>query len=208
MLTVARHITLIAETELDREVVRCWFTCVREHAPKGAVTVAHTVDDRGFPATVSLVHREAGDGKHAYIVPLARDLLDDEAQKIVDSFASENPKLDFDIETSAAYALPPREAAGLDIDQNRYLNLCTALAKKRHEDWMRERTDAGWRYGVKFSERERTHPLLRPWDQLPDRFKQVDLEAPQQVVDLLKDEGYLLVAKDDLDRLLSGLRGS
>ena len=83
-----------------------------------------------------------------------------------------------------------------------HLALCTALAKQRHTDWVRERTDAGWRYGVTFDQTEKTAPLLRPWEQLPDQYRRPDLNLPQTLITGLNDQGYVVISRADLDQLL------
>jgi hypothetical protein len=77
------------------------------------------------------------------------------------------------------------------------------MAKSRHEQWMRDKLEGGWRYGVKFNTNEKTHPLLRPWEQLPDKFRQPDLDSPQALLDLMQAKGFAIIAKDELDRLIN-----
>ncbi len=110
--------------------------------------------------------------------------------------------------TSARVIGPGERPAAISLDRDRYLELCAALAKRRHAQWLDDRERAGWRYGPTLSLRDRTHPLMRPWEALPDRHRRPDLDAPQTVVDLLRDQGYTVVAKEDLDRLLAALRAA
>jgi hypothetical protein len=42
-----------------------------------------------------------------------------------------------------------------------------ATADASHEIWMREKLEAGWRYGKVKSAEDRTHPCLVPFDELP-----------------------------------------
>jgi hypothetical protein len=87
--------------------------------------------------------------------------------------------------------------------QQELLTLATEIAKQRHLAWMRERQDAGWRYGTKVSANDKTHPLLRPWDQLPERYRKPDLAAPQKVFDLLRDLGMAVMDRDTVLGILS-----
>ena len=64
------------------------------------------------------------------------------------------------------------------------------------------RTDAGWRFGTAFDAKAKTHPLIRPWDQLPQRYQQPNIELPQILLRLLHDQGYAVLPRDELDRLL------
>ncbi|ACL55954.1 hypothetical protein [Methylobacterium nodulans] len=54
----------------------------------------------------------------------------------------------------------------------------------------------------------RTHPLLRPWAELPDQFKIPNLEEPQALLDFLNDQGYAIVTKGELEAMLTLMRKS
>lgn len=203
MLNVERHITLRTKDELEQDVVKCWFKAVRDAAPSGTVMTIQTTDPEGNPASVCLLHRKIKD-ENTYLVPLVRDLTDKEAEKIVASFCKVSD-VDFEIETSSANMVTSQEE-GIPLDKNHYLELCMGIAKRKHEDWVRERLDAGWRYGTDFNTSAKTHPLLVSWERLPDRYRVPDLDTPQMVVDSLEGAGYAVIAKQDLDRISSLLR--
>lgn len=205
-ISIDRYIKLVSKDELDTNDVKAWFRSVHNHAPSGVVRSINVVGPKGKPKSVCLVHRVNEDDEHNYLVPLTRDLSPDEVETIVHAFVERCPKLDFDVETHET-TLQAKDHAGISLDAAKHVALCTALAKHKHEDWMRERTDAGWRYGTKFDSDEKTHPLLMPWDQLPNRYKAPDMDWPQKLVTMLNDQGYAVIQKDELDRLLQMLRG-
>lgn len=206
-LILPRYISLATADTLDADVVKCWFRCVREHAPNGTVMSVPGIDDKGTPRAVSLVHREM-EGQHLYMVPLTRDLTEDEAETVVQAFAAENADLDFDISISSPMAdRLEQEANDIPVEQDRYLALCDAWAKRQHEAWMKEREEQGWTYGTTVSLKNKTHPLMRPWSELPAKFKKVDLSQPQALVDLLNDQGFVFVAKSELESLMRLMRG-
>ena len=116
------------------------------------------------------------------------------------------PDDDFDIEVSSAE--PDRMgSSAAEVSDTRYNDLCTAWAKRQHDQWVKERTDGGWRYGTTISVKEKTHPLLRPWHELPDQFRKVDTESPQGLLDLLNDQGFAIIGKSELESLLKLVRG-
>ncbi len=205
-LNVSRYIKLITKEALDRKDIKNWLDTITQAGPPGVVAAVHTTDAEGSPRSVKVVHRET-DAGHSYMVALTRDLTSEETARLVQHFADEHPDLDFDIETHER-SLDRLDRRKISLDQGAHLRLCAALAKQKHEDWVRERADAGWRYGPTFSTTNKTHPLLRPWDQIPDRYRVPDLEWPQKLVNVLGSEGYVVVAKDELDRLLNLLRGT
>ncbi len=202
-VNIERFIKLVTKNELDKKTVRKWYNCVKEHAPSGTITSLNMNNDGQFKS-ISLIHRLDDKKQHSYIIPLIRDLSDSEIEKIVREFANTQPDLDFDIETQETKLLV-NDHAGISLDATKHIALCNALEKQKHENWMKERLDAGWRYGTKFDNDEKTHPLLVPWDQLPDRFKQPDMDWPQKLITLLNDQGYVVIEKNELEKLLNNI---
>lgn len=192
-----RFIKLKVEKPLSKADIRAWFNCVVEHGPSGIVNSVTVADDDDNRHVVRLIH-QVTDHRHNYVIPTVRDLGDEEVDQIVEQFGETHPDLDFDVELHTT-RLRARDQDVIPLDAARHLALCNAMAKRKHEDWVRERTDAGWRYGVVFDAEEKVHPLVRPWDQLPERYRVPDLTAPQQLIDLLNDSGYIVVRKGDLD---------
>ncbi len=204
-LHIERYIKLITKDELEKDDVKAWFRCVKKHAPPGIIRSINIVTKRGKPKSVGLVHRTDEQDSHSYLIPLVRDLTETETESIAKEFAEDRPKLDFDIETHETKLLA-KDNAGISLTAANHLMLCNALAKHKHEDWMRERTTGGWRYGTGFDADEKIHPLLLPWDQLPDRYREPDMEWPNKLVNVLNDQGYAILPKIELEHLLNLLR--
>lgn len=196
-----RFIKLMTDQPLDKPSIRAWFNCVVENAPSGIINMITVQDDDDNRHVACLVHQTLVDDHHGYLIPLTRDLRVSEVDHIVEQFASEQSKLDFDVETHET-RLTAKDDNVIPLDAVKHVALCVALAKQKHESWVRERTNAGWRFGVEFNVDEKTHPLLRPWDQLPEQYKIPDLHWPQQLVNMLNDNGYIVIARDELDALL------
>ena len=70
-----------------------------------------------------------------------------------------------------------------------------------HAKWMRDKLADGWRYGIKFNQREKTNPMLKPWHELSNEYKNVDKSIPQLFLDFLNDEGYVVLSQEDFDSL-------
>jgi hypothetical protein len=202
---ITRYIALVVSEELDIDIAKQWYRCVKERAPEGVMTTAEVTDNSGTSAA-AMVKRQT-DKSFYYVIPLARDLLDVEATRIIACFMNVQPDLEFDVEatvirTGEKGTEPPK----INVEQARYLELCNSLSKKQHEDWVRARTADGWRYGTEVSTAKKTHPLLRTWDQLPDRYRTVDLDSPQRILDLLGQHGYAVVSKEDLEAVFRLVR--
>lgn len=203
-ISIDRYIKLTTKDELKKDDVRSWFHCVKKYAPSGVTKTINMVDNKGRPTAVVLIHK-VSDNTNSYMIPLSRDLNENEIEEIVERFAQTKPDLDFDIETNET-KLTTKNNKGISLDAAKHLALCVALEKAKHENWVRERTNGGWRYGTEFNSDEKTHPLILPWDQLPDRFKQPDMDWPQKLVSMLNDNGYAIIPKEDLTNLLKLLR--
>jgi hypothetical protein len=190
---IEHHIALIVSDEIDKNHLRAWFHAVRDNAPQGVV-VTVTVD--GKP--VQIVKSKEKDVR--YMVPLSRDLTDAETKTVIDAF-SHNTDMDFSV-SSTTSPLDMKLTPEIEIDHDPMVELCTGWAKKKHEDWMSTKTGSGWRYGPTVSNSNKTHPLLRQWSELPAEYRKVDTSQAQAMLDLLRDSGYIIVRREDLDKLL------
>lgn len=199
-LDIGRYIQLNTDKKMKRPMITKWYSCVVRHAPSGVVTVVPAINDKGRPSSVQVVHRKTNN-HHSYLVPLTRDLREDEIEPIVQHFAKVASDLDFEVETNET-KLIAHDYGEIPLDSAKFTGLCMALAKQQHEDWLRDRADAGWRYGTKFDDREKTHPLIRPWDQLPDRFRKPNINLPQTLLNFLNSHGYAVLHQEDLENLL------
>lgn len=200
------HISLISPEPLSDDIYKSWYKIAKINAPYGVVRTITMTDDNGCPQSVGLIQRETNNG-HFYVIPLTRDITEKEAEIIIEAFSKKFPDMDFEIEASVipAYGLESYKPE-ISVDQQEYADLAIAFAKKQHTDWMNERVSQGWRYGPMMSVKQKMHPLLRPWEQLPKQYQNVDFDQPQKLLDLLNQNGYAVVAKDDLDAVMRVLR--
>lgn len=206
-VNISRYIAIKTDDPVDKEVMHDWFKTAKELLPSGTLTSIQTTDESGALRGVSMVHREIKD-KHQYIIPISRDLSDSEVQPVVDYFFKKYPELDFDIEVSSSQVGSLRTVEPVKIDDGKYLELCTSWAKKQHDVWFKDRLNSGWRYGTSVSLKNKTHPLVRPWHELPDQFKKIDVDQPQSLLDLLNDQGYSVMDRSELGSLLRLLKGN
>lgn len=201
------YVKLISKEHLGISDARNWFNLVREKAPGGIVTSIATLDINGEITKTSLVRRAKNDGSTELIIPLMRDLLPTELQRIADAWREISPSGSFSISTNPTQAQKLNQAVvGLQMENEEYQTLCLQLAKVRHEGWMREKADAGWRYGQILSISEKTHPLMRPWSELPAQYKDVDTNAPESFLNFLATQGYAVVRQEELKSLAKILR--
>ena len=202
---ILRYVKLTTAKPLDQEDVKAWFQAVKDNAPSGTISSVQTTDDKGSLRSAALVHRERDDA-HDYLVPLTRDLKDAEVEPIIQSFSAATALEDWTVEVSSAEADLMTDKTALSVENDKFNDLCSAWAKRQHDAWMKDRSDAGWRFGPSVSAKNKTHPLMRPWHDLPEQFRKVDFEQPQSLLDLLNDQGYAVISKSELEAMMSLLR--
>lgn len=66
------------------------------------------------------------------------------------------------------------------------------LAVFEHEAWVKERTELGWVYGVAKSTKKKISPHLVPYDELPEKIKEIDRETIRQIPYLLGKIGMAI----------------
>jgi hypothetical protein len=45
--------------------------------------------------------------------------------------------------------------------------------------------------------------MLKSWDELPESLRKIDYEHPQAMVDMLSEQGYAVVRKEELAAMFS-----
>jgi len=191
---VDHSITLTTNEEMSKDLIRAWYHTVKDNAPAGTLCTTQ-VDGK----SVQLVRSKSKDTVR-YTIPLTRDLTSGETKSIIDDMSHRS---DIDFKVSTTYDPFTTEVqTDIVVNHEPLVHLCTKWAKDKHEQWRKRKEDAGWRYGPSVSKTNKTHPLLRPWDEIPAEYRKVDVSQAQELLDLLHDAGYVMVHKDDLDRLM------
>jgi len=68
--------------------------------------------------------------------------------------------------------------------------LVEKLAENNHDHWARKRIEEGWRYGQRRDDREKHHPDLVPYDQLPESEKEYDRKTVVETLKAITALGY------------------
>jgi hypothetical protein len=165
------------EQPLTAEQVKKWYYTVEMLGPENVLA--------GDDDTSSLMLGMQR-GNYLYILPLVRHLTADEAERIVEGYMRVTEH-DFEIETSNVYRSDadfghPFEY-DINIDEGAKSVLEQSLARQAHNRWIQEKQQAGWRYGLNLSLQERTHPAMRPWDDLPESYRRMPQITEKALVD-------------------------
>jgi hypothetical protein len=176
------------------DLPRVWFGVACSALPDGLCTTIAVGDEQ---IRMKKTNRE---GKVTLTIPLVRNLTENEVRKVIEALDGEFSD-DYSI-TSSRIQVGVADEIEVEVDFDPLIALCTAWAKEQHDEWMKDKIDAGWRYGPSVSMANKTHPLLRQWSDLPDTYKNVDCSKPEQLLKLFNEHGYVLIAKSELDQLI------
>lgn len=195
-VTLEHFIQLVTEEKLNKDWIKKWYQTVKNNAPSGVISGIEQSDDQGEPRVTKLIRRENKNGENKYIIPLTRDLTNEETERIIEKwskiFGSE-----WDVDISASPQEFQQDTGDIAyIDEETYSELCHQITKQQHNKWCRQKVEDGWEYGPKYSLKNKTHPMLLSWDQLPEKWKEIDYELPEIIIDTLNRQGYKIVQKE------------
>jgi hypothetical protein len=129
---------------------------------------------------------EYSDKKNNYLeFGLPKDLTDSQTTEVMEILQRVLP-YDFQVEVSGV-----EPAVNNDVLKE----ISETAAKLAHNKWMQRQVDEGWRYGAKYSLREKTNPLIQPWEQLTETYKDAHSVNLSEIMDLLGHNGYELIKK-------------
>lgn len=162
---------------LDRESLRKWYHTVGLLAPQGVLSG----DDDNDELMLGMQ-----DTDYLYIIPLVRHLTAVEAEKIVTGYMRVTEH-DFNIETSNVYRADadfghPFEY-DITLDEAARATIQDAMSRRNHNKWIQEQMDKGWRFGLDLDLVAKTHPAMRPWDDLPANYRRFSALDDKALVD-------------------------
>lgn len=205
-IDIPRYVKLVSPDHISMKDSRLWYKTVLDTAPVGTLSSIDMMDSNGDLKSYRVIKREEN-GNTALIIPISRDLLPDELENICRKWIEVCPSGKYDVKSSGSQADKlENKIADITMPADEYMSLCSELAKRQHEAWLRDKTSQGWRYGPTVSVVNKTHPMLRPWPDLPDSYKNVDTNSPENFLNFLNNQGYAVVRKEELGSLIQLLR--
>lgn len=188
---------------LRKDTVRKLYATIKEKCPDGILHIYETTDNEGNPKQAFLVHRVNEEGKHVYEVPLVRNLTADEIYEVAVRLNTTFTEGDYLFETSTMDEdCCPYEDELIDIEPEIYEELAKRLTERSHNLWVDERVAQGWHLGETRNDKNKTHPLIKPWNLLSEEQKAIDFDLPKNMLDLLEEFGYTVISTDELTELL------
>ena len=165
------------EQYLDADQIQRWYLTVEMLAPQGVIKD----DDQTGNFVLALQ-----DNQLLYRVELIRHLTADEAERIVEGYMRVTEH-EFEIETSNVYRADadfghPFEY-DIQMDEGAKIVLNDSYARQAHNQWIQSMTDKGYRYGLNMSSGQKTHPAMRPWDDLPESYRRLPETTNKELLD-------------------------
>jgi hypothetical protein len=165
------------DVPLTTEQAQRWYYTVDMLAPEGIVA--------GDDDTTNIM-LGMQDTQYLYILPLVRHLTANEAERIVEGYMRVTEH-DFEIETSNVYRAdadfgqPFEYDISIDDDAREEIHL--AMERQNHNKWIHEQMNKGWRFGINLDQVNKTHPAMRPWDDLPESYRRRRTVEDKDLVD-------------------------
>jgi len=165
------------ERYLDADQIQRWYLTVEMLAPQGVIKN----DDQTGNFVLALQENEL-----LYRIELVRHLTAQEAERIVEGYMRISEH-DFEIETSNVYRAdadfghPFAEDFTIEEEAKQMLN--STYARQAHNEWIQSMMGKGYRYGLNMSIDEKTHPAMRPYDDLPESYRRIPKITEKKLLD-------------------------
>ena len=178
----AKHsIEVKTKDRLPKGSAGLWARTVRDHGPPGITAEADVLIGRELIS--SRLWCEHGDTGYHYIVPLSRDLEEGEADAIVQGWHDAYPEGDFVINwTQRAVA----ESRVTEQQEELLGEIAEAAAKQYHNTWHTAKVNDGWSFAHKLDGKNRKHPMLQPWENLPESYRVTERERFHTLLSVLE----------------------
>lgn len=182
----------IKEDDENETISRTWYRCVKEALADGLLDTFSVGDGN------AVMKRKVTQGRTIFTIKLVRNVTEREV-KAVEQRVSAYVDCDYTVMSSVVEMNVDSEIE-VEVDKTMAEELCMKWAKEEHDKWMKKAIDNGWQYGVKLDQKEKRNPLIRPFHELPEKYKKADTKRLEEFMKLINDSGYLIVRKSDLSK--------
>lgn len=204
MTELAHYVELVTDTPLAKEDIKGWLDTVTNLLPAGLTSSIGSVRQSVGVNNAKLIHRKTTAGKHKYIIPLVRNLTEDEFNLITRYVVSPDGER-FEINTSEVGSQSARQLPRFSklITDEQNSKFAEEIAKIQHNNWKDEKSNNGWQYGVTYNPFAKQSPMIKDWKELPQNSKYIDYRLPKEIISIIESYGYSIIPNDTLDVILS-----
>lgn len=180
-------ISFTVKSPLDKQDVSKWKTLLAKIGPRDVIgTASVTVGGEIKTSDFYVVKCKGG---YEYVTPLARDLTEDEAGMLAVGWSRLYDN-DFELDFSQTQQARQRKKA---IRDRVVTELSEEIAKRLHSQWLDEKVSRRWNYGPRYSKTMRQHPMLLPWEQLPEKLRSAERDRVSKMFDILESVNLRLI---------------
>ena len=190
-MTNCPNITLIVPQPLEPQQVKLWKTVVEKYLPQGVrgntniLVGGHQKQTDFF---VKKIHGKLG----GYVVPLTRDLTEDEAGICALAWDRAYHDGDFVVDFSQHQNSMLFKAA---IQEDILDEIADQVARRLHGDWITQRVNEGWNFGPRKNRMQHQDPKLLPWEQLNESFRSQERARVRKMLAILESINLHLIRR-------------
>lgn len=177
-------IELKVKNDLSKDDAKLWKSVVESNGPAGILGSAEVK-----PGHVSSFFKINKKSFVVYIIPLLRDLTEEEVKKIFLAWNRVYKTGDFEIDYST---IGFNDTKLNSFKENSTKDIIENLAKKNHQIWCSRMNKEGWSYGPKLVDIDKKHPMLLPWYELADKYKENKIQQVLDFFDSLNDQNLVI----------------
>lgn len=185
------HITLITPEPLNKDLAQRWRDIVLKYLPNGVEGNANILVN-GHRKQSNFYVKKIGNKLGGYVVPLTRDLLEDEAGLIAVAWDKAYPEGDFTVDFSQKQNSETFKSA---IKEDILNEIAEEVAKRIHANWVTKQVNEGWNYGPRKDRIQHKDPRLLPWVQCTSSYKQSEIDRVKTTLSILESVGFNLVRR-------------
>jgi hypothetical protein len=93
------------------------------------------------------------------------------------------------MESELSYIPKPIDTSGIELSDE-LIALTERLAESNHDTWALQRVSEGWTYGPQRDDKEKKHPDLVPYSELPEAEKEYDRKTVMETLKAIISLGY------------------
>jgi hypothetical protein len=93
------------------------------------------------------------------------------------------------------YSPKPIDTSNIKLSDD-IIALSESLAKNTHDVWGAGRIAEGWTYGNARDDKNKTHPCLVPYEELPESEKEYDRATSLEILKVIVSLGYTISRGD------------
>ena len=183
-------IELVVHQPLEKNTAMLWKDTVISAGPKGVASSVEIAGKDGMRQ--SSFFRKLKGNKAYYIIPLTRDLEDNETAAIAHAWNKACADGDFVINTSHRSKMVTKLH---HLQQSKLISIAVDAAKLHHSKWYEEQSKSGWGYGPRYNPNTHHHPCMLPWDQLSPTIQTNQIKKITDLMQILNSMKLKIVRK-------------